>query len=335
MDYTRRMKAVVVGENGPEIAEVPEPVPAPNEVKIRVRACGLNRADTAVAMGEAHGRVGGPGTVVGIEFAGEIVGIGAEVAAEGGTLAIGDRVMCSGSAGWAEYAVADWGRAVPLPAAEMGWTRAATLPVALQTMHNALVTAGRLAPGESVLIQGASSGVGLIGMQVARLMGAKLVVGSSTDPERRARLCEFGADLAVDSRDPGWVAEVLDATGGDGVDLTVDQVSGYAVNGNLAATRVLGRIVNVGRLGGRAAEFDCDLHALRRIDYVGVTFRTRSVAEVREIVRAMRDDLWSAVTGESFRLPIDRVYPLDEAPAAVARMRANRHFGKIALTLDA
>ena len=334
MHYTHRMKAVVVGENGPEIAEVPEPVPAPNEVKLRVRACGLNRADTAVAMGEAHGRAGGPGTVVGIEFAGEVVEIGADVAAEGGTFSIGDRVMCSGTGGWAEFAVADWGRAVPLPGTDMGWTRAATLPIALQTMHNALVTAGGLARDESVLIQGASSGVGLIGMQIARLMGARLVIGSSTDPERRARLAEFGADLAIDSRDPEWVARVLDATGG-GVDLTVDQVSGYTVNANLAATRVLGRIVNVGRLGGRVSEFDCDLHALRRIRYIGVTFRTRSVAEVREIVRAMKNDLWDAVAGDNFSLPIDRVYPLDEAPAAVAHMRANRHFGKIALTLDA
>ena len=335
MHYTCRMKAVVVGQSGPEIAEVPEPIPAPNEVKIRVRACGLNRADTAVAMGEAHGRAGGPGTIVGIEFAGEVAEIGSEVAAEGGTLAIGDRVMCSGGGGWAEYAVADWGRTVPLPAADMGWTRAATLPIALQTMHNALATAGRLASGESVLIQGASSGVGLIGMQIARLMGARLVIGSSTDPERRARLGDFGADLVVDSRDPGWVGEVLDATGGNGVDLIVDQVSGYTVNANLAATRVLGRIVNVGRLGGRTTEFDCDLHALRRIDYIGVTFRTRSVTEVREIVRAMKDDLWDAVAGDAFALPVDRVYPLDEAPAAVAYMCANRHFGKIALTLDA
>lgn len=333
MTTESRMKAVVVGTNGPELAEVRQPVPAPNEVRIRVRACGLNRADAGVAMGRAHGRAGGPGTVIGIEFAGEVVEVGSDVAAQGGRLAVGDRVTCSGTAGWAEYAVADWGRTVPLPDPGTAWTRAATLPVALQTMHNALATAGELAAGEAVMIQGASSGVGLIGMQIAKMMGAGLVIGSSTDAERRGRLGEFGADLAVDSREDGWVDRVLEATGGRGVDLLVDQISGYAVNGNLAATRVLGRIVNVGRLGGRTAEFDCDLHALRRIRYVGVTFRTRTVEEVRAIVQAMKADLWDAVAAGAFALPIDREFPLEEAPRAVARMLDNRHFGKIVLTL--
>jgi NADPH2:quinone reductase len=96
---------------------------------------------------------------------------------------------------------------------------------------------------------------------------------------------------------------------------------------------VLGRIVNVGRLGGTKAEFDFDQHALKRIDFVGVTFRTRSIEEVREIVRRMRADLWDAVTAGKLRLPIDRTFPLAEAPAAQERMRANEHFGKIVLTM--
>ena len=105
------MKAAVVGENGFGIQDMPEPKPKPNEVLIRVRACGLNRADAMVAGGMAHGRDSGPGTTVGIEFAGEVVEVGAET--EG--LKPGDRVMCSGSGGWAEYAVADWGRAGRCP----------------------------------------------------------------------------------------------------------------------------------------------------------------------------------------------------------------------------
>src|SRR6202043_4030082 len=124
------------------------------------------------------------------------------------------------------------------------------LPVALATMHNAVVTNGALQAGQSVLIQGASSGVGLIAMQIAKFKGAKLVIGSSTEAMRRGRLKEFGADLAVDSSDPGWVDQVLKATGGEGVDLIVDQLSGKVANQNLAATKIKGRIVNVGRLGG-------------------------------------------------------------------------------------
>lgn len=323
------MRAAVVTEAGLQLREVPEPKPGPEEVLVRVRASGLNRADLGVAAGQAHGRIGGVGTIPGLEFAGEVVAVGAEVP---GHITPGMRVMCSGAGGYAEYAVADWGRTSPLPDRNMGWAEAATLPVALQTMHDAVVTNGRLAAGEAVLIQGASSGVGLMGMQIARLMGARLVLGSSTDPGRRARLREFGCDLALDTSDPAWPDQVLAATGGKGVELIVDQVSASLSAGNLRACAVLGRIVNVGRLGGAKGEFDFDLHALRRISYIGVTFRTRSVAEVREISRRMQADLWQAVEAGTLRLPIDRTFPLAEAAEALAHMRANRHFGKIVLT---
>ncbi|MGC1440609.1 MAG: zinc-binding dehydrogenase [Burkholderiaceae bacterium] len=322
------MKAAVVGETGLAVKEVARPKPSPSEVLIRVRACGLNRADSMVASGMAHGSVGGAGTIPGMEYAGEVVETGAEVQG----FKAGDRVMCSGHSGWAEFATADWGRAVSIPD-NIGWSQAASLLTGLQTMHNALITAGRLKAGESVLIQGASTGVGLLGMQIAKAVGAKLVIGSSTNPERRARLTEFGADLAIDSKDPQWVDQVLDATDGQGVHLIVDQISGYAANQNLAATRVLGRIVNVGRLGGFTGDFNFDLHAARRIDYIGVTFRTRSIQEIRDIVVAMKADLWGDVKAGKFSLPIDSEFVLDDAAKAVEHMKANRHFGKIILTV--
>lgn len=324
------MKAAVVTESGVQVRDVPEPKPTAQQVLVRVRATGLNRADLAVAAGHAHGSVGGVGTVVGMEFAGEVVEVGAEVPASAG-IAPGARVMCSGAAAYAELAVADWGRVSPLPDSNMGWEQAATLPIALQTMHNAVATVGRLAEGECVLIQGASSGVGLMGMQIAKLMGAKLVLGSSTDAGRRAKLAGFGCDVAIDTADPAWPDHVLEATGGRGVELIVDQVSAAVANGNLRACAVLGRIVNVGRLGGAKGEFDFDLHAMRRISYIGVTFRTRSVEEVREINRRMRADLWSAVEAGKLRLPLDRTFPLAEAAAALEHMKANRHFGKVVL----
>jgi NADPH2:quinone reductase len=321
------MKAAVLTEEGLAVRDVPQPRPKPNEVLVRVRAAALNRADLLVAAGHRHGSMGGAGTIVGIEWAGEVVEAGAEAAG----FRPGDRVMCSGQGGYAEYAVSDWGRVYPLPSAAMSFEEAATLPIALQTMHDALVTNGRLKPGEAVLIQGASSGVGLMALQIARLKGARLVIGTSTHAGRRARLKEFGADLALDSREPSWPDEALKATGGKGVDLIVDQVSAGVANQNMKAAAVLGRIVNVGRLGGFKGEFDFDLHALKRIDYIGVTFRTRSLDEVREIGRRMRADLWEAVADGKLKLPIDRVFPLDEAVAAQAHMRANAHFGKIVL----
>lgn len=324
------MKAAIVGAAGVEIADRPMPKPGPDQVLVKVRAAGLNRADVGVASGQAHGRSGGAGTIIGLEWSGEVVEIGAGV----DHVKPGDRVMCSGAQAWAEYAVTDKGRVAPIPDTNMSWAQAATLPVALQTMHDAVMTNGALEPGQAVLFQGASSGVGLMGMQIAKAMGAALVIGTSTSEARRARLGEFGADLALDSRDPGWVDAVLAATGGKGVDLIVDQICGPMATQNMLATKITGRIVNVGRLGGTRGEFDFNLHALRRIQYIGVTFRTRSVDEVREINRRMTADLQGAIDAGELALPLDRTFTLDEAAAALDHMRANQHFGKIALTVD-
>lgn len=323
------MRAAVVTADGVQLREVPRPVPGPEEVLVRVRAATLNRADLGVAAGGAHGAMGGPGTILGLDFAGEVAAVGPGVTG----VKPGDRVTASGAGGYAEYAVADIGRVQHVPDRNLSWEEAATLPVALATMHDAIVVNGRLARGESVLILGASSGVGIMGMQIAKFMGAGLVVGTSTDATRRARLKEFGADITVDTRDADWAAQVLAATGGKGVDLVVDQVSGPTINAAMRCTAILGRIVNVGRLGGAKGEFDFDLHATRRITYIGVTHRTRSRAEIRAEYEAMRRDLWAAVEEGRFAIPIDRVFPLEEVAQALAHMKANRHFGKIVLSV--
>ena len=242
--------------------------------------------------------------------------------------------MSSAAGGFAEYAVTDSGRAHKIPANNMSYEQAACMPVAVQTMHNALVGAGRLKKGESVLIQGASSGVGLLGMQIAKHMGASIVMGTSTNEGRRARLKEFGCDLALDTSDPKWPDKVKEATGGKGVDLIVDQVSASVANQNMEAAAILGRIVNVGRLGGMKGEFNFDLHALKRIDYIGVTFRTRTPDEVRAIVKAARADLWPAIEAGKLHLPIDKTFPLSQAAEALAHMKANAHFGKIVLVSE-
>ena len=322
------MKAYIYGANGPAISEVSKPTPKGAQVLVRVHACGLNRADLGMTKGHVHGSAGGVGTVLGIEWAGEVAEIGPD--AKG--VKVGDKVMGSGGGAFAEYTLADHGRLFRAPS-NMNFEEAATLPVALSTMHNAVVTNGALQPGQSVLIQGASSGVGLMALQIAKLKGAKLVIGSSTDTVRRSRLKEFGADLAVDSSDPGWVDQVLKATGGEGVDLIIDQVSGKVASQNLAATKIKGRIVNVGRLGGTHADFNFDLHAARRIQYIGVTFRTRSIEEIREIFDEVRKDIWPAVESRKLQLPIDKVFAFDDIGKAFEHMEANRHLGKIVVTL--
>jgi NADPH:quinone reductase len=316
------VKAVFAGEKGAEIRDVPKPAPGAGEVVIRAHASSLNRADLLAASRGGNARVG-------LECAGEVEAVGSGVTG----VKPGDRVLAGAAGGFAEYVLTDAGRVHRIPANNMTYAQAACLPVALATMHNAVVTAGRLKRGDTLLIQGASSGVGLMGMQIGKLMGAALVIGTSTNPQRRARLAEFGCDLALDSSDPQWPVAVKKATGDKGVDVIVDMISGKVANQNLEAAAVLGRIVNVGRLGGNSDTFNFDTHALKRIDYIGVTFRTRSLEEIREINIRMRADLWPAVESGKLSVPIYKTFPLDEIADALAVMKANQHFGKIVVTI--
>ena len=323
------MKAVVVTEEGVSVQNVETPKPKENEVLVKVFACGLNRADLVVADGGAHGASGGPGTIVGMEFSGEVIELGSKVK----DYSIGDRVMCSGSSAWAEYAVADHGRVIKIPNNNMDYLKASTYPIALATMHNAIVTAGNFTQGQSVLIQGASSGVGLMGLQISKYLGAKVVIGTSTKPDKFEKLKSFGADLVLNSKDSDWVDQVLSATDNEGVDLIIDQLSGYTVNQNMMATKVKGKIVNVGRLAGGITEFNCDLHALRRINYEGVTFRTRSIQEIRDVYSNMWNDFEKLVISGELSLPIEKVFDFNDVGKSLDYMRENQHFGKLVLKL--
>lgn len=326
------MRAAVIVEQGGRrqlsIQNIPTPEPGPGEIVVRVRASSLNRAD--LALNPNHRQTGAKQAypVAGLDYAGEVAAVGAGVK----TLKEGDKVMGSSSGAYAEYCKADARLAYPPPAG-LAWDQAATLPVALQTMHDALMTNGRLKAGETVLLQGAASGVGIVGLQIAKLKGASVVLGASRSAAKLKLLGEFGMDVGVDTSAEGWPEKVREATGGRGVDLNVDMVSGVVANGNMAAAALLGRIVNVGRLGGMKGEFDFDLHALKRIDYIGVTFRTRTPEEVEAIIRRMIDDLWPDVSAGRIRLPIDRRFPLEQAADAQAYMKSNAHLGKIVLTM--
>src|SRR3954467_3147274 len=226
------MKAGVASPNGVVIQDVPEPKPKSTDILVKVKAIALNRADLGAAKGDAsHGAAAGK--PIGSEFSGE----GMEVGKGGRAFKKGDGVMSHSPGSHAEIAVSDYGRAMKIPDG-MGYEQAATLPIGLNTLHNALITAGRLKAGESVMVQGASSGVGIIGLQIAKLMGAKFVVGTSTNDARRAKLKDFGADLAVSTKDPTWPEQVLKATGGKGLDLTVDMLSGQTVSQTMASTRL-------------------------------------------------------------------------------------------------
>lgn len=320
------MKAAVLGPYGPVIARVPVPSPGPTEILVRIHASSLNRADLLIIDGKSHGLHGGIGTRLGLEWAGDVAAVRAEVAG----FRPGDRVMCSGTGGFAEYAVTDARRAFPIAPADMTYDEAACLTVALRTAHVALVTHGGLQAAQAVLVLGASSAVGLMCLQVAGLMGAGQVIGTSTRAHRRESLAGFGAHAVVDTGDPAWPEQVLGLTGGRGVDLVIDFLAGPYLAPAMRATAIGGRIVNVGRMAGEQGDFD--LHSMRRIHYIGTTFRTLGVEEMGRIREQLRADLWAPLVEGRLRLPIDICMPLAEVADACRLMRRNGHFGKIVLT---
>lgn len=320
------MRAYILTEQGPAMRDAAKVPPKQGQVLVKVAANGLNRVDLAMATGALHGARGGIGTVLGSEWSGTVEAVGPGV----GDIKEGDRVMGASPSAFAEYVVVHAAHVLAIPDA-MSFESAACFPVGLRTMHDAIVTVGAFQSGQSVMIQGASSGVGILGLQIAKVLGAKSVIGSSTNAERRAKLAEYGSTFSIDSTDDNWPDQVLEHTNGVGVDLIVDQVSGNVVNGNMRATKLEGRIVNVGRLGGTRSEFNADLHALRRIRYLGVTFRTRTLDEIGEINRLANVDLSGPLIEGKLKMPIDEVFPFAQVEQAMGKMARNQHFGKIVL----
>jgi NADPH:quinone reductase-like Zn-dependent oxidoreductase len=312
-----------------ELQSVPDPEPGPRDLLVHVRAAGLNRADLAMRRGEYRvgARPAAPPEprVGGGELAGEVVAIGPAVT----RWKPGDRVMAMG-AGYAELARVDERLALPVPES-FRWEEAGTTPVALLTAHDALVTNGRLREGETVLVHAVSSGVGVAALQLARHLRARLVFGTSRVPAKLERLRALGLDVGIDTtRDA--LAEVVHArTDGRGVDVVVDNVGAGLLGATIEAAAILGRIVQVGRLGGRRDEIDLDELARKRLSLVGVTFRTRTPEERIAVVERFLAHLGPALAAGAFRPLVDRVFELADVDAAQRALAENRHVGKLAL----
>ena len=324
------MKAVTLGDDGVEIKDLPNPEPTSEQVLVKVKSCGLNRSDLLETQGQSFGHTGGDTKIIGGEFAGEIVELGEAVE----DLKVGDKVMCRGGSGWAEYAVANHKRAIKFNPDQISWEQAASIQGNLQTMHDAIVTNGKFITGQSVFIQGASSGVGIIGLQIAKALGSSLVLGSSTNQNKLSKLSSYGADILIDTSKENWLDKVLDVTEGKGVDVLIDMLSGDFVNKNMEATKINGHFINIGRLAGMNGNFNYDLHAKRRLHYVGTTGRTRSVEENLDVARVANKDLWDHVVDGKIRHVIFKTFRLNEASDALNIMNENRHFGKLVLLPD-
>jgi len=314
------------------ITEVEEPACLPGEVLIRVKAAGLNRADLLARDGAytANKTLAREGLRrVGMEAAGVIEHIGSDVHG----LTVGQRVMVMGGGTIAERLAVDARLAIPIPS-NLGWSDAATLPMAAATEFDALVTQGELQAGQSVLILGASSGVGVFGTQIARWRGAQPIIGTTTSAGKMAALLEYGVDVPVNTRSSQLTELVMQATNGHGVDLTVDHVGGELLNQAVAAAAICGTIIQVGRIGGRRLDFDLETLAYRRVRVIGTTFRTRTPEEVFEVAERIRRFVIPAVETGDLRPVVCRVFPFTQFAEAYTFMETNRALGKIVLALD-
>lgn len=311
-----------------ELQEVPEPERRPGEVKIQVRAASVNRADLAVVAGSYVGADTGTGpVVVGLDAAGVII-----EAEESSALNVGDRVMTIAAGGLAERVSVDARLPIKLPDVWSCEDGAAAV-VALMTSHNALHTAGGLAVDEMVFLNAATSGVGQMAIKVARALGAGRIVAGARGTDDADFLQSVGADVAVDTSG-SFADDVLAATNGAGADVIVDHVGGPYLGEHVRAAALKGRIVSVGRLGGAEGTLNMEELAVKRLEIVGVTFRTRTPDEKAAIVESLITDLGAQLATDDLKPRIDRVASWLDVLDVHRSVSDDAHLGKIVLQVS-
>jgi NADPH2:quinone reductase len=306
----------------------PVPAPQPDEVLIRCMAVGVNRPDVAQRSG-SYPPPPGASPIIGLECAGEVVAVGAAVA----RWKVGDRVAALTNGGaYAEYCTAPEAQTLPWP---KGYDalRAAALPETYFTVFANLFGHGRLGGGESVLIHGGTSGIGVTAIQLAKAFGAT-VYATAGSAGKVAACVELGADAGIDYRAQDFVEEVKALTAGKGVDVVLDMVGASYFARNLRCLRVDGRLVIIAFLGGHVAEkVDLRPVMVKRLTVTGSTMRPRSTAEKGEIAAALEAKVWPLLAAGKCGPRIFRTFPLAEAAEAHRLMESSAHIGKIMLSV--
>ncbi len=323
------MRAIEITQpGGPEVLQVcerPMPVPGPGQVLIKVHAAGINRPDVLQRSGN-YPVPKGASDLPGLEIAGEVVsGDLANV-----PLAPGDWVcaLVQGG-GYAEYCVADAKLCLPVPAG-MSLLEAASLPETFFTVWSNVFDRGLLAPGETFMVQGGSSGIGVTAIQLAKAMGHTVYATAGSDEKCRA--CEdLGADRAINYKTEDFVEVVKTATNGRGVDVILDMVGGDYVPREIACLADDGRLVFIALLGGGKATVPLGQILLRRLTLTGSTLRPRPVAFKAAIAARLREHVWPLLDAGKIKPVIYKTFPLADAAAAHALMESSSHVGKIVL----
>ncbi len=326
------MHAIVLPKPGPDpealqYQEIPDPIAGPEELLVRVRAAALNRADLL----QRRGGYPQPGPkpeheILGLEFAGEVIAVGA--ATEG--FAPGDRVMgLLAGGGYAEKVAIHHRLAMHVPA-NLSWIEAGATPEVYITAHDALVQGGLVA-GERVLVHAVGSGVGVAAIQVAKAMGASLVIGTAGSDEKLARAAEIGLDIGVNYRESDFAAAVATETGGRGVDVIVDVVGAEYLERNLKALAPKGRMTFVGLMGGSVTQVNLGLLLAKRLQLRGTVLRARPLEEKAYAVRAFEKSVLPHIASGRVKVVVDSVFPLARAADAHRHLEANANFGKVVL----
>jgi len=321
----------LIGGTGPDwILKSDAAIPALSlgAVRVRVMAAALNRADLYMLQGSYSPRLK-PGDVypAGMEFAG-VVEASSPLAP---SMPVGTRVMGVTIGAFADYALCDPRMLLPIPDG-MTFEDAACLSVGLATENDALVTQAGFTAGQSVLVVGGTTSIGLLAIQLAKALGASTVVATTSSEAKRAALLEAGADVAVNTATESLVDVVLAVTDGKGVDVTLDHVGGALFASLPAATKVQGTIVNIGRLAGAAANLDLDAVSFRRQRLLGTTFSIRTSEELGQVCMALHAEVMPAVAAGKFTPRIDSIHPVEAAVTAANRLRDNAALGKILLS---
>jgi putative PIG3 family NAD(P)H quinone oxidoreductase len=326
------MKAVEISSFGtPDVlrlTERPEPQAGPGELLIAVRASGVNRPDVLQRKGH-YPAPAGASDIPGLEVAGTIAA-GDLVSMQSAGLKLGDRVcaLVSGG-GYAQLCVAPVGQCLPVPA---GLTdiEAASLPETCFTVWSNVFQRGGLKAGETLLIQGGSSGIGVTAIQMARAAGATVIVTVGSD-EKAAACIALGAHHAINHRTEDFVERALQLTAGRGVDVILDMVAGDYVAREVNCLSEDGRLVIIAVQGGTAASFDAARVLRRRLTITGSTLRARSVEFKSAIAHELRARVWDWFASAVVKPVVFKVFPAQEAAQAHALMESNRHIGKLVL----
>lgn len=327
------MRAVEITSFGPpdvlRLGERPQPVASAGEVLIRVSASGINRPDVVQRKGH-YAPPPGASDLPGLEVAGVVQGGDAQAMERAG-LRVGDRVCALvAGGGYAEWCVAPAEQCLPVPQG-LSDIEAASLPETFFTVWSNVFDRGRLQPGETLLVQGGGSGIGVTAIQLARAFGAMVIVTAGSD-EKCAACLALGAHHAINYNTQDFVAEVQRITAGKGADVVLDMVAGSYVAREVECLAEDGRLVIIAVQGGLKSEFNAGLVLRRRLTITGSTLRPRSVEFKASIARALREHVWPLLASGAVRPVIHSTFAAADAAQAHALMESNQHTGKIVLT---